>query len=104
MNQKIFEHVKAFNINHKWVEGITEEHVIETIRDSATVATCDIYNRRWWAEHTRIVEIDGMFIGFRDAYTTGDESAADKGYAFNPDTIREYKPVPVTVIQYVSCE
>jgi hypothetical protein len=48
-----------------------------------------------------VVEIDGMFIGYDGVETTGDESASEKGWEFDPATIEEYVPVERTITSYV---
>ena len=41
----------------------------------------------------KVVEIDGMLIGFNDAEATGDSSPDDVGFEFDPETIVEVEKV-----------
>ena len=60
----------------------------------------EINRRRWWTETFRVVEIDGTLIGYEYATTTGDESAAEKGWEFDPLTICKVVAREVTMTVY----
>ncbi len=99
MNQKIFDHVKKYCESKGW--GSDEETVIEAIREGKMVWQSEGDTHRWYIMHTRVVCIDGMFIGFRHAVVTGDNSAEDMGIEFDKKSIREYvsKEKVVTVYE-----
>ena len=100
IDAKVREHV----IKHLIANGYktTDEDIIETIRYATRVYKGEGDSRRWWEEFVYVVEIDGMFIEYIDAETTGDDSAEDKGYEFDPSSIREVfkKERIVTEIYY----
>ena len=50
-------------------------------------------HRRHWADVFRVVEIEGVLIGYGAAETTGDDSPHDKGWELELDTICEVAPV-----------
>jgi hypothetical protein len=100
MNEKIFNHVANYNKSKGWEE--TQESVIETIMEAKQVYSETTDSRRHWDEEFVVVEIDGMLIGFEGASTTGDETAEDKGWSFDPETICEVVAKEVTKTIYVA--
>lgn len=100
MNKEVLAHVVAFNVNRGWSDD--EEEAISTIREYChAIWSGDPVERRWWTEKFFVVEIGGRLIGYVDGVTTGDDSAEDKGFEFDPDTICWAEPVEVTVTNYV---
>lgn len=99
MNEKIKNHVSAFNEKKGW--GTTLEGVIDTIQEATPIYSEVVDSRRWWDETFVVVEIDGMLIGYNGATTTGDDSAYDKGWEFDPSSICEVKSEEVTVVKTV---
>lgn len=87
MNQKVFNHVKKF-CESKWY-GSDEKTVIETIRFANPVYKDSGDRHRWYILYRKVVNIDGMFIGFMDAECTGDDGTEDS-CPFKKDSIREY--------------
>ena len=71
----------------------SEDSIIEWIRYSDEIYSEIVDTKRWWKVVFRVVEIDGMFIGFDDAETTGDNSPSDVGFEFNPESIVEVEKV-----------
>ena len=71
----------------------SEDSIIELIRYSDEIYSEIVDTKRWWKVVFRVVEIDGMFIGFDDAETTGDNSPSDVGFEFNPESIVEVEKV-----------
>lgn len=96
MNAKIKEHISKYNLSKNY--GISDEEIIETIRDADTIHEEKVNDRRWWEDWFFVVEIDGMKIGFDGAKTTGDDSPYDKGWEFDPESICEVKESVETVI------
>ena len=99
MNEKIRDHVRAYNIRE--FDDASDEGIIETITDSKTVFKKTTGDRRWWTETFNVVEVDGLMIGFDWAETTGDENAKDKGWEFDPSSICEVVAKEVTKTVYV---
>lgn len=91
MNQKIKDHV--FDVYRKQYPGAPrsplEQDIIDYIIETDPIHEEDCGSCRWWMNTFRVVEIDGMLIGFDYASTTGDDSPRDKGWEFDPDSICE---------------
>lgn len=98
MNEKIREHVKKYNEKNGW--GTDEQTIIETILEGEQVWSGDESDRRWWTDCFTVVEVDGMLIGFHNAITTGDESAEEKGWEFDPSSICEVLAKEKTITVY----
>lgn len=78
----------------------TDQNAEMVLAESDIVYEEKIKSRRWWDEVIRVVEIDGMFIGFEYAVSTGDEPATELGYAFDLEKVWEMRPVTKTVVAY----
>jgi len=98
MNEKIKNHLIKYNQSNGW--GVDDETLIETLTDSRVIYEEEIDERRWWTEYTQVVEIDGMFIGFEMAKTTGDRSTFDVGWEFSEDSIFEAEQYTEPVTKY----
>lgn len=99
MSEKIREHVRQYNVRE--FDDASDDAIIETIRDAKVIWSKMTTSRRWWDEEFRVVEIDGMLIGYDGADTTGDESATDKGWEFDPSSICEVEAKQVVKTEYV---
>jgi hypothetical protein len=98
MEQNIKEHLEKYALSKGWKTD--EETLVEIVRESDTIWCSEPDSHRWWDIHTFVSEIDGMFIGFEDARSTGDTSTSDLGYEFDPETIKQYYPKEITTIIY----
>lgn len=58
----------------------------------------DLGDSRWWKNVFNVVEVDGMYIGYCTAETTGDNSPADVGFVFEVSTIREVIKKEKTIV------
>jgi len=90
MNDKIRKHLQEALEK----EGIKIEEVGENWYEVLTEFGKEVYSesvgkRRWWEDIFKVVEIDGMLIGYRDAVTTGDDSTYDKGWEFEEGSVCE---------------
>ena len=72
------------------------------MRDAKVLWKSNGDKHRWWTVYTYVVEINGMYIGYEDAETTGDMNAREAGYEFNIDSICEYEPKEIKTTIYVS--
>lgn len=101
MNERIKNHLIEVAKKNGWKTD--DDMLIDMVIEGNSVWSGDEQERRWWTDFFNVVDIDGMFIGFWDAKTTGDDSAWDKGWEFDPSTIIEVKPVTktVTITEYV---
>jgi hypothetical protein len=89
MDQRIYDHVKKYCESKGW--GTAEDDIIETIRESKKVWQDEGDVHRWYILNTRVVCIDGMYIGFDHFTITGDNSASDMGLEFDKKSICEYE-------------
>lgn len=98
MDDKVRKHVTQFCEARGW--GQDDATVIEAIHEGEPVHREEVGHARWWNEYLYVVEIDGMFIGYKDAETTGDMSAHEVGYKFDATTICEMQAIEKTVVVY----
>jgi len=73
--------------------------IYEMLSDSDNVYEEPAGSYRHWDEYEYTVDIDGVFIGYIDAYATGD-MAGEICYEFDSDSICEMCPVEVTMVVY----
>jgi len=99
MKDSIRNHVTKYL--EKEEVAVTDENIIEVIRDGKHVWTGDYDSHRWWNECFTVVDVDGLLIGFGDAETTGDDSPYDKGWEFDPDSICEVEAQTETITRTV---
>lgn len=59
-----------------------------------------VSNHRWWNTVQRVIEVNGMYVSYNDAETTGDDSAYDIGWEFDLNTIKEVEPYEEKIIRY----
>jgi len=98
MNEEIKQHITKFNQSKGW--GTTEQDLINTITDSKAIWEGDEDEHRWWTNFLKVIDINGMYIGFWWAKTTGDDSPEDKGWEFDPSTICRVVAKEVKTIVY----
>lgn len=96
MNQKIKDHISKYNLSKGF--GVSDAEIIETIRWGKEIYEEKIGDRRHWDDWFFVVEIDGMKIGFDGAKTTGDDSPYDKGWEFDPESIKEVEETTKTIV------
>ena len=88
MHSKVEEHLKKYCESNGW--GTDRDNIKELLVEAEPVWIGNESKRRWWTDLTKVVEIDGMLIGFDYAHSTGDASLSDLGWEFNFDSIEEY--------------
>ena len=98
MNKTVRDHVKRYNESKGY--GVEDNDIIETITDANVIYSGESDDFRWWTEVFRVCEIDGMLIGYWWAETTGDESAREKGWEFDPSSICQVEAVQETTTIY----
>lgn len=96
MNEKIKEHLKQYNLSKGY--GIEDCDLIETIQEAKQVYKNNGDKHRWWIEYFYVVEVDGMYIGYVDAESTGDSNAQELGYEFDLTSICECEKQKQTLI------
>lgn len=98
MNPEIAEHVAAYNIANGY--STDKESLIETIRNGDKVWRGKESPGRRWVSCFTVVNVGGMLIGFRDAFTDSGDPPRDKGWEFEPSTICEVVAKQVTTTVY----
>lgn len=98
MNQKIKNHLIAFNQKEGY--GITDKDLLETITETKPIFTQIIGKHRWYEDEFRVVEIDGMLIGYDGFHTTGDTSWRDMDLEYDIDSVCEVEKKQKTIDYY----
>lgn len=98
MNQKIKEHLIKYNTENGY--SIEEESLIETLTEANVIYEKETSGSRWWNNYFRVVEIDGMFIGYKWAHAFRDETAEECGWEFDSRTIGEVEARHTMTITY----
>ena len=98
MNGRVREHVAQFNKREGY--GTSDADIIETIQEADELYREEIRQRRWWNEYLYVVDVDGMLVGYEYAETTGDISATEAGYEFDPSAIHEMVATEKTITVY----
>jgi hypothetical protein len=99
MNESIKAFLINYNKNHGW--EIDDATLFESLMDAKKVYLETVNERRWWNDIFVVVEIDGHFIGFDSAETTGDNTPNECGWEFDPESICECKSIQETRTIYV---
>lgn len=90
------EHLKKYCIEKGY--EFSNDIVYEILSEANSVWCGEEDHRRWWADYTKVVEINGMLIGFDAAMSTGDMSPKDLGWVFDIDSVKEYTFKEETVV------
>ena len=77
------------------------EELLETLRNFSVLHKEMISEHRWWNEYRYTIKIKGTYIGYIYAETTGDMSASEAGYDFDPDSICEMEQIKKTITTYI---
>ena len=83
----IKKHIEEYAISKKW--GTDERTLIEIITEGKQVHSEITDSHRHWDDVFKVVEINGMLIGFDSAHTTGDMSPGEAGWEFDKSSICE---------------
>lgn len=86
------------------VDYICEENkddIYDYLNGLRSLDTEVIDNLRWWNEIVKVVKVGNIFIKFKYAETTGDDSPFDKGYDLDSlSSIVEVFPHTIQTIVY----
>lgn len=104
------EKVRDFVINHmkdNFSEyypsdyEISDKELYDFLEDGKMIYQGESQSRRWWDEAFTVVQLGNNFIGYVSADTTGDDTAYEKGWVFDPDTLCYAEPKEITKTIYV---
>lgn len=98
MNKKIKNHLIAYCESKGW--GTTDKDLAEVLIESKTVYQEKISSHRWFDIYFKVVNINGMDIGFNDYYMTGDANARDMDLDFKEDSVCEVEKKQKTIDYY----
>lgn len=96
VNPKILEHIRASYSD----EPLDFQMVKDVLLDADEVYKSKGDRHRWWTQYFVVVDIYGMMIGFDWATSDGDDTAEDKGWEFDPESICEVEPEIITKTIY----
>lgn len=99
MNDKIKAHLEAVCKNNDW--ETSDAGLMETLKEAKEVYREPGDSHRHYDELLRVVDVDGMIIGFQDFYMTGDMCMSDTDLEYDLSEIREYEPKEITKTIYV---
>ena len=98
MNLKIKEYLEKFNADNGY--GTSDKDIIETLLEEEEVYRETLTKHRWWIGIFVVVDVGGKLIGYDWAETTGDNTAEEAGWEFDPESICEVKTQEVKQIIY----
>ena len=75
-----------------------DEQLLETLTECFEEIDSQFLDKhRWWDTYRKVIKIDDKYIGYITADTTGDESAWEKGFEFDPDQLCEMEATEKTI-------
>jgi len=100
MNKKIEKLLEDYYKKDGYEKWKDDDELLEILRYFDTLHKEIIDKHRWWNEYRYTIEVENTYIGYVYAETTGDESAWEKGYEFDPDSICEMERIEKTITTY----
>lgn len=92
------------NGDKSWYAPITNEQGALEVLLMSDYNVIDRSSRRWWTDVEVVAEFPTeektYYIGWMDAETTGDLTAEERGWEFDPSTIKEYEQVEKVIYSY----
>jgi len=98
MTEKIKKHLTDYAISKGWETD--DDTLFEIVREGKRVYEENSSEHRWYVDQFRVVEVNGMHIGYDDFFMTGDNSASDMGLKYDYNSICEVKQVQKTITVY----
>lgn len=84
--------------NKYYDEPITDDdELIECLLEETVIKSEEIDRRRWWNVYIMTCKVGDNYFQYENARTTGDMSAREAGYDFDPSTIKLVKKVTKTI-------
>ena len=101
MNKRILGLLEDYCIEKGFEKWENDNELLEVLRNFDVIhkELCD--SHRWWNEYQYVIRIKDTYIGYCNAETTGDMSASEVGYDFEPDSICEMEPIQKTITTYI---
>lgn len=98
MNEKIKAHLIAYCESKGW--ETSDEGLMEVLKESKPLFKEIVGEHRWYEDEFRVVEINGMLIGFMDFHMTGDNNASDMGLEHDIRKVCEVEKNQKTIDYY----
>lgn len=80
--------------------GTTDDDIKELLTEATTIYKELGSSHRWYDEEFRVVNIDGMLIGYDWFHVTGDNSVSDMGLEFDINSICQVEKKQRTIDYY----
>ena len=100
---RVLDAINSYRAKHKMPPVTARRDIERALSDRDPIWEGERSHRRHWADVFRVVEIEGVTIGYMGAETTGDDSPRDKGWELELDTICEARRV-IKMIEVTSYE
>ena len=100
MNSKVEKILEEYCISRGWKRWTDDDDLFELLINIDMIQEDKIGSHRHWDIYRRVIKVGDTYIGFITAKTTGDMSAKETGWEFDPDTICEMREVTKTIITY----
>jgi hypothetical protein len=101
MNEVIKQHVLAYSAKKGY--GTTDKDLFEIIRECGKEVYSEVKgSHRWYDKEFKVVDLDGMLIGYDDFHTTGDSNWHDLGLEHDINSIVEVEKRTKTVDFYTA--
>jgi len=102
MNKKIEKVLGGYCNGKGYKKWESDDELLEILRDLDVLHKEFICDHRWWNTYRYTIKVDDTYIGYVYAETTGDMSASEAGYDFDPDSICEMEQITKTITTYVN--
>lgn len=99
MNDKVRQHLIDYATTRGWKTD--EETLCEIVTEGKLIHKQLGEEHRWYHEEYRVVEVNGMLIGYDWFNVTGDDSIRDMGLELDVKSICEVKATTKIVTDYV---
>ena len=101
MNKKIEKFLEDYSKKDGYGKWENDDELLEILRGFDVLHKEFIGDHRWWNEYRYTIKIEDTYVGYIYAETTGDMSASEAGYEFDPDSICEMEQVERTITTYI---
>ena len=104
MNKKIEKLLEDYYKKDGYEKWKNDDELLEVLRGFDILHKKMISEHRHWNEYRYVIKIEDTYIGYVFSERTGDMSASEAGYDFDPDSICEMEQVEKTITTYIKKE
>jgi len=98
MNEKVKAHLIAYCESKGW--GTDDDTLMEVLSEAKELYRKTTGSHRWYDDLFKVVEVNGMAIGFDDFYMTGDNSRSDMDLNYDLSSVCEVEKKQKTIDYY----